>query len=373
MGCRPRQQTGGLGQPYQRRSPGREGAGVLSIADTVRYLRAELSAIGVDALEAVTGRHDNPTNMAQRFSPVSNELKRKPANEIRVLLSTDVLSEGQNLQDCAIVVNYDLPWAIIRLSQRAGRVDRIGQKAEEIRCYSFMPAAGVERIIRLRARVRQRLQENGEVVGSDEQFFEGDTHGQQLWNLYNENSQILEQEDDSEVDLASQAHEIWMKATKDNARLKRKIESMPDGVYSSRHYQGAAEKPEGVITYVKSGDDKDDLVWLDVDGRVVSESHREILNTARCEPNTPRRKRHRLHHDLVEAGVQRTQEEDYIAATGGQLGRPGSTRRHRRARAVYWDGGGCGSCGGGWGAARTALNGEAHFSNSKLVSILLGM
>ena len=41
-----------------------------------------------------------------------------------------MLSEGQNLQDCAIVVNYDLPWAIVRLIQRAGRVDRIGQTAE---------------------------------------------------------------------------------------------------------------------------------------------------------------------------------------------------------------------------------------------------
>ncbi|MEJ1959132.1 MAG: helicase-related protein [Nitrosomonadales bacterium] len=46
-----------------------------------------------------------------------------------MLICTDVLSEGQNLQDCAVVVNFDLPWAIIRLIQRAGRVDRIGQKA----------------------------------------------------------------------------------------------------------------------------------------------------------------------------------------------------------------------------------------------------
>ena len=119
-------------------------------ADTIHYLQNELTRLGATELEAATGQHDNPTALAQRFSPVSNELKRKPANEIRVLLSTDVLSEGQNLQDSAIVINYDLPWAIIRLSQRAGRVDRIGQQAEEIRCYSFMPAQGVEEIIRLR-------------------------------------------------------------------------------------------------------------------------------------------------------------------------------------------------------------------------------
>ena len=72
------------------------------------------------------------------------------------MVATDVLSEGQNLQDCAIVVNYDLPWAIIRLIQRAGRVDRIGQQAQEILCCSFLPADGIERLIRLRARVRTR-------------------------------------------------------------------------------------------------------------------------------------------------------------------------------------------------------------------------
>ena len=61
-----------------------------------------------------------------------------------MFVATDVLSEGQNLAGRAIVVNYDLPWAIIRLIQRAGRVDRIGQKAEKILCYSFLPADGVE-------------------------------------------------------------------------------------------------------------------------------------------------------------------------------------------------------------------------------------
>jgi superfamily II DNA/RNA helicase len=68
----------------------------------------------------------------------------KANQEFRVLITTDVLSEGQNLQDAHIILNYDLPWAIIRLIQRAGRVDRIGQKAEQIQCYSFLPEDGIE-------------------------------------------------------------------------------------------------------------------------------------------------------------------------------------------------------------------------------------
>ena len=77
-------------------------------------------------MAAVTGDSADPTGIAWRFSPVSNQKTGlvKPEDETRVLVATDVLSEGQNLQDCSIVVNYDLPWAIIRLIQRAGRVDR---------------------------------------------------------------------------------------------------------------------------------------------------------------------------------------------------------------------------------------------------------
>jgi len=73
-----------------------------------------------------------------------------------VLVATDVLSEGQNLQDAAIIVNFDLPWAIIRLIQRAGRVDRIGQNLKKFLLFLPAPPMALTAIIRLRARVRQR-------------------------------------------------------------------------------------------------------------------------------------------------------------------------------------------------------------------------
>lgn len=112
-------------------------------ADTARYLKQALTKRNITQLASVTGSSDNPTAIAWRFSPISNEKKIAPDEEIRVLIATDVLSEGQNLQDCRIILNFDLPWAIIRLIQRAGRVDRIGQKAEEILCYSFYLLMGL--------------------------------------------------------------------------------------------------------------------------------------------------------------------------------------------------------------------------------------
>jgi superfamily II DNA/RNA helicase len=144
-----------------------------------------------DTAVAVGGSGD-PAELAWRFSPRSNDKKAfaESRGELRVLVATDVLSEGQNLQDAHIVVNYDLPWAIIRLIQRVGRVDRIGQKAEEIVAYSFLPREGLDRIIALRSRLTDRLRENAEVVGTDEAFFEDEPPADILQDLYTERAGI---------------------------------------------------------------------------------------------------------------------------------------------------------------------------------------
>lgn len=236
---------------------------------------------------AVTGDTDDPTAEAWRFSPESNEkLDKYGHQQSRVMLATDVLSEGQNLQDCAIVVNYDLPWAIIRLIQRVGRVDRIGQRADTILCYSFMPADGVERIINLRGRVRQRLKQNAEVVGTDESFFEDDPNHQLFIDLYHEKSGILDGEEDTEIDLASYALQIWKNAIQRDPSLEKTITDMSDVSYSTRAYTPTKEQPEGVLVYVQLGDDTDALAWIDENGNCVTESQLQILKAAECSPET---------------------------------------------------------------------------------------
>ncbi len=291
-------------------------------ADTVRYLESELLARGVTRLAGVTGDSPDPTAMAWRFSPVSNDKRRHtpPDRELRILIATDVLSEGQNLQDCAVVVNYDLPWAIIRLIQRAGRVDRIGQTAPEILCHSFMPSDGVERIINLRARVR----ENAEVVGADEAFFEDDQDDQPIINLYHEKAGILDGEPDGEVDLTSHAYQIWRNAVATDPALEKAVVNLPDVVFSSRQHPGDARRPEGVLVYLRTADDNDALAYVGRDGQSITESPIEILAAAECRPDTPAYSRHKKHHELVAAG------SDHVArqarSIGGQLGRPSSAR-----------------------------------------------
>jgi superfamily II DNA or RNA helicase len=295
-------------------------------ADTVDYLAAQLKAKGIKALEGVTGDSDDPTAIAYRFSPVSNGKRAQvpPDKELRVVLATDVLSEGQNLQDCSVVVNFDLPWAIIRLIQRAGRVDRIGQKADTILCYSFLPAEGVERIISLRFRVSQRLQENAEVVGADEAFFEDQDDAQAVRDLFTEKAGILDGDEDAEVDLASYAYQIWKNAIDRDPELAKIIPAMPNVVYSTRPHAPRPDQPEGALVYLRTAEGNDALAWIDKKGNSVTESQFAILKVAECAPSTPAVPRHDDHHEMVAKGVKLIVETE--KSVGGQLGRPSGAR-----------------------------------------------
>jgi superfamily II DNA or RNA helicase len=296
-------------------------------ADTVEYLTGQLKGSHLASVAGVTGDTDDPTAVAQRFSPVSNnKLDRVSSDdELRVVLATDVLSEGQNLQDCAIIVNFDLPWAIIRLIQRAGRVDRIGQQSDTILCYSFLPADGVEQIIRLRSRVRQRLKENEEVIGTDEAFFDDDDKSDlPLFNLYHEKSGILDGDDETDVDLASYAYQIWKNAIDANPDLEKIIQAMPNVVFSARQHQTTPDQPEGALVYLRTAEGNDALAWVNTEGKSVTESQFTILKAAECSPHTPAVPRDDHHHDMVANGVKLIVETE--KSVGGQLGRPSGAR-----------------------------------------------
>lgn len=292
-------------------------------SDTAKYVHSQLKKRGIKNMECVTGASKNPTQIVERFSPISNTVEDIPdeKNQLRVLVATDVLSEGQNLQDAHIVVNYDLPWAIIRLIQRAGRVDRIGQTAENVLCYSFFPAEGVEQIIRLRQRLTNRINENAEVVGSDEIFFEGNE--QNLMDIYNEKNGILDDEDDGDVDLSSKAYQIWKNATDAKPDLKTIIPSLCDVVYSTKQN---TESPiyEGVITYAKTATDNDMLIWINKRGEVITYSQNTILKALSCSIEESALSRFENHHDLVSTSIDHINTQE--VKVGGTLGSRLSTK-----------------------------------------------
>lgn len=294
--------------------------------DTVEYLTAKLQDTGLKHLASATGESPDVTELVWRFSPVSNKKRETVAEtaELRVLVATDVLSEGQNLQDCFVIVNYDLPWAIIRLIQRAGRVDRIGQKSDKILCYTFLPADGVERIIRLRSKIRQRLEQNAEVVGTDEAFFDDDKNNKAVTDLYHEKAGLLDGEEDTEIDLASYAYQIWKNATDREPTLKKTIPDMANVVYSTRGVSPEEDARSGVLVYVKASSGSDALAWVDSKGTRLSDSQYRILRAAECDPDTPAVPRLAEHHKLVEDAVSELAEEEKLV--GGGLGRPSGAR-----------------------------------------------
>jgi len=110
----------------------------------------------------------------RRFAPKSLEYEEyvDKEDELDILISTDVLSEGLNLQDANVVINYDLHWTPIKLIQRIGRVDRIGTKHDEILVYNFFPETKLEENLGLVEKVRRRITEFNNALGADGKILE---------------------------------------------------------------------------------------------------------------------------------------------------------------------------------------------------------
>ena len=120
-------------------------------ADTARYLKRHLDEAGFEGVEQVdSATKRNRADVIQRFAPYYNgfstpELADQGREEIRVLISTDVLSEGLNLQDASRMMNYDIHWNPVRLMQRIGRVDRRMSPEIEKRLVADQPEAAASR------------------------------------------------------------------------------------------------------------------------------------------------------------------------------------------------------------------------------------
>jgi len=144
-----------------------------AFADTAGYLYDNLSAYLRDNFKLhtakVTGSRGCKTTLKRKydfqsililFSPVSNEKAAIFPNEtdgIDILIGTDCISEGQNLQDCDYMVNYDIHWNPVRIIQRFGRIDRIGSKNTHIQLVNFWPDISLDDYINLKERVENRM------------------------------------------------------------------------------------------------------------------------------------------------------------------------------------------------------------------------
>lgn len=142
-------------------------------ADTVEYLReampkyADFITSDNTAFISSKNRTDSE-NVASRFSPNSKKYELKDGEtELDYLFSTDILSEGQNLQDCGILINYDLHWNPVRMIQRNGRVNRLGSTYDKVFIYNISPEAKLEEYLQLVERLEGKINLIRNTIGTD--------------------------------------------------------------------------------------------------------------------------------------------------------------------------------------------------------------
>ncbi len=146
----------------------------------------------------------------------------------------------------------------------------------------------------------------------------GGPNCQPLIDLYHEKAGILDDEQDTEIDLVSNAYQIWKNATDANPKLKTIIPGLPPVVYSTKAHPdgGVAAGPAGVLVYLNTAAGNSALAWMDRNGHSVSESQFAVLRAAECALDTPALPRQENHHDLVKSGVEHIMTESKFV--GGQ-------------------------------------------------------
>lgn len=142
-------------------------------SDTVKFLKENLFKYSSTAVEANTGfltsgNRSEAENLASRFSPKSKIYEFKPEEkELNLLISTDVLSEGQNLQDAGVLINFDLHWNPVRMIQRNGRVNRLGSVFDEVSVFNMKPESKLDGYLRLIQRLTSKIDIIKNTIGTD--------------------------------------------------------------------------------------------------------------------------------------------------------------------------------------------------------------
>lgn len=198
-------------------------------ADTAIYLHNALKD-SYGRVELVTGSLSNALAVTRRFAPRANRADVPPDQQVELLISTDALSEGVNLQDADTLINYDLHWNPVRLIQRAGRIDRIGSPNDEIHITSFLPERGLEAELGLEAVLRQRIAEFLHVFGEDSAILPTSEALNDEIVLSSYSGAALEASDeDSDLDGLSRHAERLLTLRRDDPETFNRVLSMRPG------------------------------------------------------------------------------------------------------------------------------------------------
>jgi SNF2 family DNA or RNA helicase len=211
-------------------------------------------------------------------------------DEIDILISTDVLSEGQNLQDCGILINYDLTWNPIRLVQRNGRIDRIGSPHKQIGIYNLFPEEELEALLHLIERLTDRIATIDELGLLDGSVLGEVVHPRTfntIRRIREEDGTVLDEEE-ARAELAGP--EMLLKQLKDllNRDGVNVLTALPNGIHSGLR----RDKCYGMFFYFqapRSGEGKRHF-WRYIDAKTheIMENRYEIAHLISCLPDEPR-------------------------------------------------------------------------------------
>ena len=220
--------------------------------DTIRYLEQKLPQLIKDEVFNSRSAFLSGSNRSEledvvkRFSPNSTNSGVEPENEIDFLFSTDVLSEGQNLQDCGILINYDLHWNPVRMIQRNGRINRLGSPFENVQIYNLHPETSLDSYLKLVNRLERKIDAIKFTIGTDQSVlgedenpiefldgFEEDEELKSVLNLYSspKSNEILDNFDDDDELLSEDEFIIELRkflSSSDEKTVER-IKTIPKG------------------------------------------------------------------------------------------------------------------------------------------------
>lgn len=283
-----------------------------AFSDTAEYLYDQVSAYmksnyGLDTA-VITGSIDGRTtikglkatlnNVLTCFSPISKSrdvLMPDSTKEIDILIATDCISEGQNLQDCDYLVNYDIHWNPVRIIQRFGRIDRIGSRNRYIRLVNFWPDMTLDDYINLKSRVETRMKISVMTSTGDDNLINPEEKGdleyrkQQLKRLQEE---VVDIEDMSTgisiMDLGLNEFRLDLLEYIKTHDLSTK----PKGLHAV--VSATEENPEGVIFVLRNINNSINIdnrnrihpfymVYIGVDGDIVCDylNPKKLLDTVR--------------------------------------------------------------------------------------------
>lgn len=212
---------------FRVRAPGQHKTLIFTqFAETAEYLAAKLQE-RFENVEMVTGSTPNAVQIARQFAPVANRL-RQLDRRIDILVATDTMSEGVNLQDADTLINFDLHWNPVRLIQRAGRIDRIGSQHEEIHIASFLPERGLESGLGLEEVLRRRIREFRSVFSVDGEILpDEELNEEEAIAAYSGNA--FEEDEAEDLDSISRHSERLLLLRRENQEAYDRVVRMRPG------------------------------------------------------------------------------------------------------------------------------------------------